>query len=327
MRKILILIIFICGKAYSQDIRFSQFFNNYLNLSPALVGSSTSNNQMDESGSVFMSYRNQWSKMNQPFQALSLAVDHNLKGNFGSVGLLINQDQAGTSEYSCFSSNALYAYSIPLNKQQTINAKFGLQLGLQNSSLNYSQLRFEDQIDPMIGVVKETDESLTGQSVWYFNSAVSGYLYTKNVYLGLSIHNLNSPKYSFLTGSENQQLPRRISLFTGFKSVINKDQTLHGDILFMNQGIFNDFTGGLRLNFNGPEVGVYYRRSVFNQSNSNAISFMLGAEINKLKFVYSGDFTVSELSNSLPFSNEFTIKYLFGNTGNNNLQKLKNPIF
>jgi len=85
--------------------------------------------------------------------------------------------------------------------------------------------------------------------------------------------------------------------------------------------------GGIRLNFGSPEFGFYYRRSMFNNSTSDAVSMFLGASIGRYKITYSGDFTVSELSNSLPFSSEISVKYHFDNSSTRNYRNIQLPIF
>lgn len=326
MRKLLLFIFACIGvQLYSQDTRYTQYFNNSLYLSPATAGSAY--NETYKGGNVFMGYRNQWSKMNEPFQSITLSSDWNVSDNFGNLGVLINQDQAGASAFRCLSFNALYAYSLPLDRSQRWNARFGLQVGLQNSNLSYNQLRFEDQIDPTIGVYRPTNELLTGQSESYFNTAISGIIHSEKIYLGYSLHNLNAPSYQFLTNGSPISVPRRHTIFAGAKLKTVTDQVIHLDAMYTNQRKFNDFIAGLRLNFGAPEFGFYYRRSIFNESTSDAVSMLLAANVGRYKITYSGDFTVSELSNSLPFSSEISVKYHFDNSSRRAYRNIELPLY
>ena len=326
MRLIILLITLgLSNSLLSQDTRYTQFFNNSLFLSPATAGSAY--NETYKGGNVFMGYRNQWSKMNEPFQSITLSSDWNVSDNFGNLGVLINQDQAGVSKFRCLSVNALYAYSLPLDRSQRWNARFGLQVGLQNSNLSYNQLRFEDQIDPTIGVYRPTNELLTGQSESYFNTAISGIIHSEKIYLGYSLHNLNAPSYQFLTNGSPISVPRRHTIFAGAKLKTVTDQVIHLDAMYTNQRKFNDFIAGLRLNFGAPEFGFYYRRSIFNESTSDAVSMLLAANVGRYKITYSGDFTVSELSNSLPFSSEISVKYHFDNSSRRAYRNIELPLY
>jgi type IX secretion system PorP/SprF family membrane protein len=322
---IFIIVIGLSSEVLSQDTRFSQFFNNTLFLSPAATGSVYNEDYMG--GGVFMGYRNQWSKMNEPFQSLSLSGEWNVSDNFGNLGILINQDQAGASAFRCLSINALYAYSLPIDRSEQWNARFGLQVGLQNSNLNFNKLRFEDQIDPMIGVFQPTQEGLSGQSESYFNTAVSGIIHNENIHLGYSLHNLNTPEYQFLTNGSPISIPMRHTVFAGWKISSIGEQLIHLDFIYVNQKKFHDFMGGIRFNFGSPEFGFFYRRSLFNNSTSDAFTFLLGANFGRYKISYSGDFTTSELSTSLPFSSEISVKYHFDNSSTRNYRNIRLPIF
>lgn len=326
MRKLLLIIIASIGiQLYSQDTRYTQYFNNSLYLSPATAGSA--HNETYNGGNVFMGYRNQWSKMNEPFQSTSLSSDWNVSDNFGNLGILINQDQAGASEFRCFSVNALYAYSLPFGPSNRWNARFGLQVGLQNSNLSYNQLRFEDQIDPTIGVYRPTNEILSGQSESYFNTALSGIIHSEKIYLGYSLHNLNAPSYQFLTNGSPTSVPRRHAIFTGAKFTMPSDLKIHFDAMYLSQKNFADLVTGFRLNLGTPDFGFYYRRSIFNKSTSDAVSVLLGANVGRYKITYSGEYTVSKLSYSLPFSSEISIKYHFDKSSRREYSIIELPLY
>jgi hypothetical protein len=176
-------------------------------------------------------------------------------------------------------------------------------------------------------VYRPTNELLTGQSESYFNTAISGIIHSEKIYLGYSLHNLNAPSYQFLTNGSPISVPRRHTIFAGAKLKTVTDQVIHLDAMYTNQRKFNDFIAGLRLNFGAPEFGFYYRRSIFNESTSDAVSMLLAANVGRYKITYSGDFTVSELSNSLPFSSEISVKYHFDNSSRRADRNIELPLY
>jgi type IX secretion system PorP/SprF family membrane protein len=299
------------GKVFSQDLHNTQFFNNTLSLSPALAGSVK--NRKYNGGGVYLAHRNQWSKLNYSVVSNTISGDYNVNNNFGNIGFLINQDEVGSTDYRSLSINAIYAYDLQLGRYSDWNAKFGLQVGFQNSNIAFDKVRFEDQIDPFKGVVRESQDRLPGQSASYFNSAISGVVHNEKVYFGYSLHNLNTPKYSFIGDANELRVPRRHSLFAGIKIEGSRDQELHIDMLYMNQKDFNDLIGGVRLNLGIPEIGAYYRRSIFNNSNADAICLTIAANFERLKIAYNSDITISSLSMQMPFSSEISIRYFFHN--------------
>ena len=310
--RIFILVnVLLWGEVFSQDLHHTQFFNNTLSLSPALAGSVK--NKKYNGGGVYLSHRNQWSKLNYSVLSNTISGDFNVNNNFGNLGFLINQDQVGSTDYRTLSANAIYAYDLSLGRYSDWNAKFGLQVGFQNSNIAFNKVKFEDQIDPFFGVVRASQNVMPGQSASYLNSAISAVVHNEQLYFGYSLHNLNAPKYSFLENANQLSIPRRHSMFAGIKILGSHDQELHVDVLYMNQKNFNDFIGGVRVNLGFPEIGAYYRRSIFNESNADAISLMIAANFQRLKIAYNSDITISSLSTNMPFSSEISVRYFFHN--------------
>src|SRR5664279_5216548 len=85
--------------AYSQDIGFSQFYDQPLLRNPALAGIFTGDMR------VTASYRNQWQSVTVPYRTFGLSSEirfplHIMKGANLTLGLQLLRDVAGTSEFS-----------------------------------------------------------------------------------------------------------------------------------------------------------------------------------------------------------------------------------
>ena len=102
MKKIIVIIISVVVcifPIHAQDIHFSQYYANPLNLNPALTGYMAGDQRLN------INYRNQWARIINPYKTLSVSYDQHFfrkkmtRSWFGG-GIQILSDQAGTSKLS-----------------------------------------------------------------------------------------------------------------------------------------------------------------------------------------------------------------------------------
>lgn len=287
-----------------QDARLAQFWANGMRMNPGMI-----TNGLDKGQSRISSgYRNQWSSLQAPFNSMSMAYEQPLKGENSSFGLLINRDIAGSGKYQNLSINGVYGYGIQL--QGETKAQFGLQLGYQHSSLDRTDMRFLDGIDPIMGYLG-TQEMIPFVQKGYINTAVGAVLEGGTGVIGLSIHNINQPKYSFYSNSDNL-IPRRYTAHGYFKIGANTNHQLRPTVVAMKQGEFSDLSAGLSYMMGSASMHGYYRRSFLNQGNADALSFAIGINAAQVYLGYSYDMTLSNLKTNMPNSHELSIRWLLG---------------
>lgn len=288
----------------AQDARMSQFWVNSMRMNPGLISKGLDKGQ----SRITSGYRNQWSILQIPFNSMSLAFEKPLAGESSSMGLLINRDIAGSGRYQNLSINGVYGYQIDLGANSL--AQFGLQLAYQHSSLDRSDMRFLDGIDPILGYLGSQD-AVPFAYKGYINTALGGSLQGKFGEIGIAIHNINQPKYSFYSNSDNI-VPRKYTAHAALHIGSNGPMQLHPTVVAMKQGEFSDLSAGLSYQLQGFNLHGYYRKSFLNQGNVDALSFGVGISANGLQLGYSYDLTLSALKNEMPSSHEVSVRINLG---------------
>lgn len=296
------------GSIQAQDARFTQFFASPLYLNPALAGSGNNIGEY-QGGRIGMNYRNQWSRLMTPYNTVSLYYDQNLSETLGSIGAIITEDIAGEGNFQTLNASAVYSYTTPFGYSGWAG-RYGIQLGYQNSSVDFMKLRFQDQIDPTIGVTQPTNEIFGANSKGYLNTSVGAVFYNEAFYVGGSMHNITEPTYTFYSGTDNA-VPRRITGMIGGKLDLNNGSYLLPGVVYQQQGNFTDLNAGFQLSTEKFSMGTYYRRSMMYEGHADALSFLIGITNDMFSFGYTYDMTVSALKQDMPISSEISLRFFF----------------
>src|SRR5688572_2978598 len=99
----------------TQDIGFSQFYDQPLLRNPALAGIFTGDVRL------VASYRNQWQSVTVPYRTFGLSAEykmptHVVENDIFTLGLQLIKDVAGTSEFSTTQILPAVNYSFPLSE-------------------------------------------------------------------------------------------------------------------------------------------------------------------------------------------------------------------
>ena len=252
----------------AQDIHFSQYNASPLTLNPATTG-------LFQGDVRFIgNYRSQWSSVSIPFTTLSFSVDKPIlkekTGNdiFGA-GLQFYHDKEGDSEFGTTQLNFSLAYNKALNKRANHFISVGVQGGVAQRGINYSNLTFgsqvsENQYDPTL----PTNEVFDQTSYFFFDVSYGIYWYYDNTdrfkaYAGYSMAHINKPNQSFYNG-EN------IPLFTR--------NTVHGGVI-INTGGSIDFLPGFLYMQQGPHkqlsLGSFVRGAIGGYGSATGLYFGL----------------------------------------------------
>ena len=294
----------------AQDLHFSQFFNSPLLTNPANTGFLP-----DADYRLGANYRNQWSSvLSAPYKTTSLYGDaqlfrDKLETGWLGIGGVILSDVAGTGSLRSTKVYGSLAYHQELGNSSLLSA--GFNVGWANKRIDVSKLTFPDQFDGKFFENPITAVVLTNTSASYLDiQAGMNYAYfpQENVYInaGYSIQHVNRPKETFF---DNNTIPMRHIGFINAILKVNDRVIINPNAYFTTQAKASELVFGLNGNYALTEdggkqlvAGLYYRLG-------DAISPMVGLELNHVKFTFSYDVTMSSLNqfNGYRGASEFSI--------------------
>jgi type IX secretion system PorP/SprF family membrane protein len=200
------------------DPHFSQYYANPLWLNPALTG------VIDGDTRINANVKNQWTGIPNGYKTSALSVDFR-SGEKAGFGFNVLNQSAGTAGFNYFAAYASYGYGVAISSDGTQKLHFGLQAGLINRSFDPSKLQFDDQYNPIIGFNPNAPgfETFATTSATVFDASAGVFYYdgdpihTANVFVGLSVAHLTSPKDPFTNGTLQSRLPVRFTAHAGVK--------------------------------------------------------------------------------------------------------------
>jgi type IX secretion system PorP/SprF family membrane protein len=288
---------------HSQDLHFSQFFNNPLLTNPANTGFIP-----DADYRIGASYRNQYSNiMAVPYKTMSVFGDvqvfrNKLENGWVGLGGVILHDVAGTGSLTSTKAYASIAYHQMLGNSSLLTA--GFNVGWANKRIDQSKLKFPDQFDgKFFDNGLPTGVILSRNNISYFDlQAGMNYAYfpTENVYVnaGYSVQHVNRPVESFTdqTADTTRVAMRHIAFLNGLFKV-SDNIIINPNAYFTTQAKASELVIGLNgaydLSGDGSKqfiLGLYYRAG-------DAFVPMVGFELNNVRFTFSYDVTTSSLHN------------------------------
>lgn len=328
--------VIVIQECYSQDLHFSQFFNNPLLTNPANTGFIP-----DADYRLGATYRNQYSNiMAQPYKTMSIYGDAQVfrdKIETGWMGLggVILYDVAGTGSLTSTQIYASVAYHQMLGLSSLLTA--GFNVGWANKRIDQSKLTFPDQY-----VTQFFDNPLPTSSVQLLNNSVSyfdvqaglnyAYFPTENVYInaGYSIQHVNRAKETFFDDDATSRLSmRHIGFLNGIFKVTDK-VIINPAAYYTYMAGASEFMLGLSaaydLSGDGSKQligGLFYRYN-------DAVIPMVGLQINNIRFTFSYDVTISTLrdfNNSLGAEEFNILNKGFYNQFNGDKKQAMCPVF
>lgn len=309
MRKLLFTLMFLTGlKLAAQDPIFSQFYAAPLQINPAFAGSG-------HAPRIGAAYRNQWTGFNNAYRTYSAYYDQNLDRLNSGIGFNLEGDDAGNGILRTMRFSALYAYRLKINDD--LGVKIGVEAGFQQTAIDWDQLVFPDQLDPINGPVITTSEQRPDQlSKTVFDVSSGLLLLNPRFWLGVSIKHLNAPNQSYLLINDNlsRGLPLRYALHGGTELTVKEGNKLQAasfispNFLFLLQGPYKQLNVGAYAAV-GPVFGGAWYRHTFR--NADAAILMIGVRQDMFKIGLSYDLTISGLSGQAGGTYELTMGIFF----------------
>jgi len=300
-----------------RDIQFTQFaHNNYIH-NPSLAG-------LNESLTINALARFQWVGLKgAPFsQALSADIPvPKLKSGWG---VLITNDIIGAATISTLQFT--YAYHLKLSKKSRLS--FGLSLGANSQFLNNSKLitptgNYVDaeiaHNDNLLGV--ENRNAIGLSSSLGVNFEIS------DLIIGLAFNelsnSLNNIEKNTLSGINGQNL----TLNSKYKLYLGRQWEFAPSVLVKTNIKYHQVDIQANFEFNSFILfGIGYRG--YNNSTSDALIGLFGLNLaEKLRLVYSYDFSLSPLRQTSIGSHEVGMQYAINGKWNKskNVKKIYNP--
>jgi type IX secretion system PorP/SprF family membrane protein len=300
---ILLTLLFVAtiGNMVAQDMHLTQFYHATTYINPAFAGTTPH-------WRATALYRNQWSGI-PDYQAGLASFDYNWDENNSGVGFFTTYEKNGSSGFSNMTFNGQYSFRFQLTNKLMVN--LGVQASFLSRSLDFSSLRFEDQIISG-GATIEKFPTGTKNS---FDVSGGALMYSEKIWFGVSVHHLTRPSMSIL-GSEDV-LNMRLSAHFGGKFVLDDSRyqnlVLMPAAVYMNQASFQQMMVGTNLLFKPLIAGVWYRGFPLQSTpagslQQDAIALFAGFTTNGLTVGYSYDFTISGLRGG-GGSHEITVSF------------------
>ncbi len=298
--------------AFSQDARFSQFYNAPLHLNPAMTG------VFDGSWRLAVNYRDQWASIlnENPYRTLGASFDYrfNVIGNdYIAVGLHAVSNQTGISSFQQNEAHLSLSFLKQLSGGYGGASQYlvaGVQGGFGQNRIDPSGLWFSQQynvVSETLDLSQPTGENFDGMTDAFLNINAGLLWYAVfednfSIHAGGSINHVNAPRISFM-GDNDAILPMRWVGHIGGEIPFTPELSLMPAIAIMGQGSSNSFTLGANIRYSNHdwnEVAVRIGGWTHISNDLDAIhndAFTVAAilEIERLNVGISYDINTSSL--------------------------------
>lgn len=315
-----LMAVFLCLTVSGQDMQYSQFFANQLDLNPAFAGSQYYHR-------VIINYRNQWPELGRPFVTYSFSYDRHLRKTSSGIGVQINQDRQGNGALLTTTVTGIYSYLIRIKKDAGIRLALGASL-VQNH-IDYSKLNFPDMIDPIYGSIFPHDGSedplVKKKLAADFSTGILGFF--NKYHFGLAVHHLAQPSLAF---SDDSRLPMKYTAHAGAEFPVTYNglrpvyYTINPLFMFQKQSSHVQMNYGAFVNRNDIVMGAWFRQN-FDRPMS-AIIVMAGYDSKVFRIAYSFDWTLSKLNTVGNGSHEVSLIFIMGERESRGRRQSRKPI-
>ena len=327
MWRLLCILLFIGGgRLCAQDLQYSQFFANQLDLNPAFAGS-------QQYHRIIMNYRNQWPEMGNPYVTYSFSFDtHLYKWNSG-VGVRIEQDRQGAGALKTLTVSGMYSYLVKIRPEDA-GLRFAVGASMIQNSLDMSKLEFPDMIDPIYGSIyphNPADDPQKYKKVTCdFSAGVLGFF--GPYHFGASVQHIGEPSLAF--GSD-AHLPMKYTVHAGMEIGVRSGimfglhwpvkLTINPLLMYQKQSVHQQMNYGAYCTYGDFIAGAWYRQN-FDRPLS-AMLFMVGYDTKYFRVAYSFDWTISKQETVGNGAHEVSFMFLFWNSTKKKYKAIPCPSF
>ncbi len=306
----LLLLPFLGGVGYAQDVHFSQLSMAPMQINPANTGF------FDGYARGIINYRTQWSAANATFQTIAASFDANAgikraRGAFIGLGGYIYQDKAGVGSWSTLKAD--FMANVVLNTTKNSKLALAIGAGVGSSSNNVSKVTWGNQYNgTAFDQNLPSNEAFANKNFTYFD-VCSGVNYEINkkqtefshdnlfsLRFGLAGYHLNQPKVLFSGLSSEVIYARYVGNVSARIDIKESPVSILPSVVYQMQDKFKQTNMGMFMRYRFKDetkttglksetailIGCYYR-----YNDAIIPQFML--EYKSLNFGFSFDETIS----------------------------------
>lgn len=249
MKKIpLLTLVLVCALRLSaQDTHFSQFYLSPSILNPASAGT-------HYSGDATLVHRNQWSSFTSPFKTSSASGSvrinepTRLRRGFWAAGAFFINDQSGDGSLRINSMSINLVHHVNITRNHRLG--LGLQPGMMSRKISaqnfqwasqYNGAYYDAQINPGESPIELSRSffDLNAGLVFSFQNNANKLNVLGNSIkqgtIGLSLHHLNRPRYSFMDGEERLKV-KTVFYYHALYTLGSAGFGILPNVLWMRQG-------------------------------------------------------------------------------------------
>ncbi len=311
---------------HSQDLDYSQHYNNPTYYNPANVG-------LTMGLKARLNYRRQWTGLSGDYHSYSFSADvaeRSLPGA-GGIGIIANQSKAGMGVLKTNTFGVMPSVRIPISKNTIF--QMGALASVVTQQLNWDNLVFSDQLDPRWGNIYETSFSGAARDKVVFpDFAFGGIFQFKGSddlegSLGAAVHHITTPNQSFF--EVDAKLPRKYVYNLDFIITIREDQgyyskrqgfKLNPGVMVQHQSSMMLYTLGMNIYMSHVYLGLWYRNQTLEYDEFSTFTAMGGINIpineeSRMKVMYSYEMNINAMHNFTGPSHEISLIFEFDDIG------------
>jgi len=231
------------------------------------------------------------------------------------VGIYAFNDAIGPQSNQ--SVQVAYAYRLPL-KSGTL--AFGVQGGVYNKSIDYSDVIVRDPGDPLIGTGKVSQMQPDVSAGIHYN--------TIDYWVGVSLFHLNAASYKLGTVNGINPMSRTAYLSAGYRLGVSYAVDVQPSLLYKYSTEAGPQASSLDLNLLATVNNQYFGGVGYR--TGDAITGMLGINLlagNALRLGLSGDLITTGVTAKRPASYEFMLSYALPAPSTNKKPIIRTPRF
>ncbi len=297
--------------SFCQDVTLSQFFASGLYLNPALTGAHICPR-------IKLYHRNQWPSLPRAYITTKMLLDLYSFRIESGLGFSYTHDSQGEGMLQTHNLTFAYSKGVKLSDKWTGSA--GLLGSYVFQYLDWSKLKFADQLDFEHGFVNPTSASPPDKNLRHYPDFGVGinFDYSKKFFGGIAVNHLTRPKIGFY-GEANNRFSIKYSGYAGYIFIVEdswresdweKNASITPVALFEIQGPFKQIIAGGYFSKIPFLAGVFVRHTF---QNIDAVIVVFGFQQSQYALRYSFDVTTSPLTLiSSGGGHELSFTWLFG---------------
>jgi len=293
-----IVLVFAFSNIIAQDVQFSQYYSNSVYLNPSFAGK-------NKCPYMVMNYRIQWPGLQNAFTSYAFAYDQYVKVLDGGVGVVVVKDDQGGGSISQINIDGVYSHSIQLS------SRFSMQMALQASyyqwKIHTENLIFSNMIDSRTGSLLNYNEAIENQAINTLDVSAGISAIGQNIQAGIAIHHIGQPMLS------KRWIPVKYTVHFGYTISLDKRDLrreklkITPGIIFQQQQNFQQINYGVYFTKKNFTFGGWLRQSIIPNLGTDCFIAIVGISLDRFKFGYSYDVSLSKLRNSSGGSHEVSV--------------------